>query len=351
MIKIRVLAIGIAVILAAVAGYFLYRNFSNQDQSLSSKMLSLIERGTVDSDFEVDIFNEDKVYLANTLLPDNHKIDNPRVIEINILGEVIWEYQLPEDLKKYTNPGFDAEKLSNGNVLILLPAKGAFEIDQNKNIVWSYLDRKVSHDADRLPDENTLISFGNNDGKEDSQVKEVDKNGSIVWSWRAKDHFDNDEFGGIHNQGWTHTNAVSRLGNGNTLVSLRNFGSLVEIDLSGKVVKIFGKGFLTNPHDPEVLVNGNILLANHGEPHQAAEYNYQTGEKIWSFEISEKKNWPVRDADRLPNGNTLITGSVEILEVTPDGEVVWRFGLKNPDFSSPQDASAKGFYKAQRTVK
>ncbi|OGY24877.1 MAG: hypothetical protein A2Y57_00935 [Candidatus Woykebacteria bacterium RBG_13_40_7b] len=350
MVKIKAISIVIAVILVIITSLFLYRNFSNQDHQISSKTLSLIERGIVDPDFEVDIFKEDKVYLANTLLPDNHKIDNPRVIEVNILGEIIWEYQLPEDLKKYTNPGFDAEKLPNGNVLILLPAKGVFEIDQDKNIIWSYLDSKVSHDADRLPDGNTLISFGNGDGKEDSQVKEVDKNGNIIWSWKAKDYFDNDQFGSLYDQGWTHTNAVARLENGNTLISPRNFNLLIEVNPLGKVVKTFGKEFLVKQHDPEILANGNILIANHGEPHQAVEYNYQSEEKIWVFPIPEKKNWPVRDADRLPNGNTLITGSAKIFEVTPKGEVVWQFGLKKPEFDSPKDAPAKGFFKAQRIV-
>ena len=43
-------------------------------------------------------------------------------------------------------------------------------------------------------------------------------------------------------------------------------------------------------------------------------------------------DWP-RDADRLPNGNTLITDSRNgrIIEVTPSGEVVWSYGgLKVP---------------------
>lgn len=350
-IKFLWLKLGLIVllILCLIIGVLIFY-FTRKTPKISCSSDS-IQRGTVDSDFEVDICKEDKVYLANTLLPDNHNPDRPRVIEINILGEIIWEYQLPEDLKKYTNPGFDAEKLDSGNILILLPAKGVFEIDQDKNIVWSYLDNKVSHDADRLPNGNTLIGFGNEDSKEDSQIKEVDKNGNIIWSWKAKDYFNNNQFGDIYDQGWTHTNAVTRLANGNTLISPRNFNLLVEVDSSGKVLKTFGEKFLVKQHDPEILENGNILIANHTDPHQVVEYNYQTEEKIWSFEILQKKNWPVRDADRLPNGNTLITGSAKILEVTSEGKVVWRFGLKKLNFDSPKDAPAKGFFKAQRIIK
>jgi integrase len=53
-------------------------------------------------------------------------------------------------------------------------------------------------------------------------------------------------------------------------------------------------------------------------------------------------------AGRLPNGNTLITGSTVILEVTPDHEVVWRVRMKDSIITSPREASGKGFYKAQR---
>jgi hypothetical protein len=37
--------------------------------------------------------------------------------------------------------------------------------------------------------------------------------------------------------------------------------------------------------------------------------------------------WP-RDADRLPNGNTLVTDSLNrrVFEVTPEGRVVWSYG-------------------------
>lgn len=38
------------------------------------------------------------------------------------------------------------------------------------------------------------------------------------------------------------------------------------------------------------------------------------------------------DPEVLPNGNTLITGTTKIVEVAPDGEVVWQFILKGTIF-------------------
>jgi hypothetical protein len=63
--------------------------------------------------------------------------------------------------------------------------------------------------------------------------------------------------------------------------------------------------------------------------------------------IPGQENRPVRDANRLPNGNTLITGATEIAEVTPEGDVVWRLGLQGVSFSL-QEAAGLGFYKAER---
>lgn len=56
---------------------------------------------------------------------------------------------------------------------------------------------------------------------------------------------------------------------------------------------------------------------------------------------------PVRDADRLPNGNILITGTTKLLEFTPNDELVWRLNL-DVTFRNRRQAPALGFYKAQR---
>jgi len=304
-------------------------------------------RGTVDPDITVDIYQSDMAWPGTTLLPDNHNRARPRVIEVNMLGEIVWQYLLPDGLKEYTNPGFDVELLANNNILLMLPGYGVCEINRNGNIVWSYLDPKVSHDADRLPNGNTLVVYGNEDGINDAQVKEVNPKGEVVWRWYAKDHFDKPLYNTIFDQGWTHTNAVSRLPNGNTLISPRNFDFVVEVDPQGAVVRTIGEGIFDNQHDPEVLPNGNILLANHLKPHQAIELDPKTGEIVWQSAGFEREASPVRDANRLPNGNTLITGSTKIVEVTAEGEIVWQLALKGITLSR-QDASGLGFYKAER---
>jgi|WetSurMetagenome_2_1015567.scaffolds.fasta_scaffold157676_1 hypothetical protein len=309
------------------------------------------KRGTPDPDFIVDISVPEKISPGTTILPDNHDAAHPRIIEINRLGEIIWEYSLSEDLKTYINPGWDVEMLPNGNILTLLPRKGVYEINRDKQVVWKYLDPKVSHDADRLPNGNTLIAFGASDTKDDAQVIEIDTAGNRVWSWHARDHFNIAPFNSISDEGWTHTNAVTRLANGSTLISLRNFNFIIEVDPQGNIVRRIGEGILTQQHDPLVLPNGNILVANLGKPQTAIELD-PSGNIVWRFTIPDRRSWPARDVNRLPNGNTLITESDRIIEVTKEGQVVWQFRLATNTFTAKTDPvngpTAKGFYKAER---
>ncbi len=270
-------------------------------------------------------------------------------------GEIVWEYVVPDKLRRTDrpaaglNPGFDVELVPNNNILFLSPGKGIYEIDRKGEIVWSYLDRKISHDADRLPNGNTLVVFGDNDKIDDAQVKEINPDGKIIWSWHAKDHFYKSPYKEIYDQGWTHTNSVTRLSNGNTIISLRNFNCIVEVDPQGDVVRIIESDALSSTHDPEMLASGNILVASQwrDKPHQAIEIDPETGKVVWQHDMPIRRTWPIRDTDRLPNGNTLITGSIVIIEVTPEHEVVWALRLNNV-IIEPGQAPVMGFYKAER---
>ena len=319
-------------------------------------------RGTPDPDIHVDVYRSGMAWPGTTLLPDNHNVERPRIVEVNMLGEIVWEYPVPGSLKRHTNPGFDVEPLPNSNILFVLPKKGVYEIDRNGKIVWSYLDNKVTHDADRLPNGNTLVVCGGDDEVSQAQVKEIDPQGEVVWAWYAKDHFYKAPYKDIYLDGWTHANAVTRLANGNTLISLRNFNFVVEVDPEGSVVRTIGEGVVYYPHDPEALPSGNILVLSQPpllssdplvidtsvEFMPAAEIDPKTGGVVWKFMPAQwgSPRQLARDANRLPNGNTLITGTTEIVEVTLGGQVAWRLELEA--VIEKGEAPRLGFYKAER---
>lgn len=313
-----------------------------------SAIPTLMPAGAIDTDLSMSIYDPVLAWPGTTLLSDNHNPERPRIIEVNMRGEIIWEYLVPQRLRQYTNPGFDVELLSNNNILFVLPRNGVYEIDRSGKVVWSYLTDKISHDADRLPDGNTLFVWGE-DQKGDAQVREINQKGEVVWTWYAKDHFDKPPYKDIYDSGWLHTNAVTRLPDGNTLISPRNFNFIIEVDTIGSVVRTIGEGLLVSQHDPEVLPNGNILLANQGRPHRAMEIHPTGRQLIWQSPPFELTATPVRDANRLPNGNTLITASTKIVEVTSSGKIVWQLSIKDANWGGDRLLSpARGFYKADR---
>ena len=101
-------------------------------------------------------------------------------------------------------------------------------------------------------------------------------------------------------------------------------------------------------YNSDMVWAGTTLLPdnhNRGRP-RVIEVN-MLGEIVWQSAGFERDASPVRDADRLPNGNTLITGTTKIVEVTPEGEIVWQLTIKGVTFGR-EDAAGLGFYKAQR---
>ncbi len=298
----------------------------------------------------VDLYDPEQTCDGTTLLPDLHDQDNPRIIEVNMQGDVVWEYSMPDDLKQYHDPGMDVEVLDSGTVLLVLPRNGVYEIDRTGAVVWSHLDPRISHDADRLANGNTLYVWGGGDQIDEAQVKEVDPDGVLVWSWFARDQYGNSDYADISREGWTHANAVSRLDNGNTLVSLRNFNLTVEVDPAGEVVWSYDWTGLggDDPHDPELLPDNRLLVALQHTSRAAVEIDRDTGDVLWEAILPDLRT--ARDADRLPNGNTLIQAVIKeedestVLEVTPAGEIVWQLKLQD----TPAENRPGWFYKAQR---
>ena len=297
-------------------------------------------------EFKMVVYNPEKTQEGTTILADVHNLDRPKIIEVNMRGELVWEYIIPSHVLATGNAGhgLDVEALPNGNVLFVLPHGGVYEVNRTGEIVWSYA-AEATHDADRLPNGNTIMVMSW-DRKDSTQVREVTLDGKVVWEWRAIDHLDKPPYNKISNSGWTHVNAVERLKDGNTLISLRNFGLTVIVDPEGVIVKQYSwDDYGINPHEPKILPNGNLLVAVR-RPHIAFEFNPATGEKVWEF--IQNGVIIIRGLDRLKNGNTLITARREVIEVTPDGEIVWHFHAENIGLSKSRSDHLRGLYKAQR---
>jgi outer membrane protein assembly factor BamB len=300
-------------------------------------------------EFKVNVYNPKRAYNGTTIFADNSREGNPRIVEVDMNGKLVWEYQIPSMLftgfRRKNNIVMDVEKLPNNNILFNIQKKGIYEVDRHGNVVWSHLDEEASHDADRLPNGNTLYIRGWVD-KGEKHVIEINSEGKVIWSWDGLKQFNRSPFIEMYKQGWIHANAVTRLRNGHTLISLRNFARVVEVNPDGDVVWSYKFKARAHPHEPEILSNDHMLVALTAA-NLALEIDRKTGHIVWKWEHPNGKKpiAHIRDANRLPNGNTLIVEANRMTEVTPNGETVWQLQVTS---ISKYAERFKYLYKAQR---
>jgi hypothetical protein len=174
---------------------------------------------------------------------------------------------------------------------------------------------------------------------------------AVTWEWRLCDHYTPP----VIAPEWAHTNAIIAFPDEDSLIlSSRNQDKLFKIDFrSGDLVWEMGRGGdftfddddrFVHQHSPELQPNGNILLFDNGargdrEWSRAIEIEYDvdgmTYEVVWEYRPDPDFFTPVySDADRLPNGNTLVTfGAISrtarshMTEVNADAEEVWEIWL------------------------
>jgi hypothetical protein len=182
--------------------------------------------------------------------------------------------------------------------------------------------------------------------------------GEIEWEWRAAESGFYDAPPDPTRRDWLHINDVDHLGDGRFLVSVRNANQILVIERGEGVVDVInedrsaandgscdkggqlndydGDGevrcgnpdVINHQHNPQWLGDGAVLVADSENDRIVELHEGEDGSwtPAWAIERAGglSLNWP-RDADRLPNGNTLVTDSLNkrVFEVTRDGQVVW----------------------------
>ncbi len=170
---------------------------------------------------------------------------------------------------------------------------------------------------------------------------------------------------------YTHTNSVMVLENdiaakfpmfkpGQILVSVRNLETLAVIDPETRKVVWAMRGIWKAQHEAQFMDNGNIMLFDNqgyddgsvGEERRSRvmEVNPATGEIPWAYtgDAHQKFYSSYRGSEQiLPNGNVMAMETFpghQLLEVTPDQEVVWRFSVK----ADEGKLVTNGMFKAHR---
>ncbi|WP_433628554.1 aryl-sulfate sulfotransferase [Halomicrococcus sp. NG-SE-24] len=232
---------------------------------------------------------------------------------------------------------YDVDPLENGNLLVTSTAKGStlvYELDpQTGERVWTQrLPIHDTHDVDLINGDQLLVANMRVPNKGDRLFIYDMGDDEVVWRWQFDEHFPTSGGGGAGD--WTHVNDVDKIGEGRYLVSPRNFDQVIVVDRSTKEITMrLGSDddhdVLYEQHNPQYLEsesgNPTILVAD-SENDRVVEYARRNGTWTRTWTLSGGLNWP-RDADRLPNGNTLVVDTMyqRVVEVTPKGEVVWEF--------------------------
>lgn len=187
-----------------------------------------------------------------------------------------------------------------------------------------------THDVDHLTGSQYAVA-----DKSHHRAYVYDSNRDIIlWEYNFSDHFPPSAGGGSPDSyagDYTHLNDIDAVDNGSAfLLSPRNFDRilLVSRDTEETVWSLGEENnyeILHEQHNPVLLTSDppTVLVAD-SENNRIVEYQLQGGGSRLVWEYRDDLIWP-RDADRLPNGNTLIvdTGNDRVIEATPDRKIVW----------------------------
>ena len=311
--------------------------------------------------------------LANLVYydPNNwteRKSEGFAVVELDWDGKEVWRFD------KYEKRKPSAEMKVKGD--LIWSANAHHDFQREGNPVGYYVPG-----MDYVKDGKTLIAgFKTIDGKETASLYIVDKTGKITWEWVYKDHEKECKEKGIadfqNTASWVGPNKwydqdpvkyaafdpeniITDDGQEVIYIIDHKTGSIVW-QVGPKYAKddplrLMGMhlpegGFKALPaggmiHHAHMIPKGlpgegNILVFNNGMPYsQVLEFDPTTKKLVWEYSataLGYGKNHSIAhsffsgtlsSAQRLPNGNTLITEGYDgrIFEVTPELETVWEY--------------------------
>jgi hypothetical protein len=203
-----------------------------------------------------------------------------------------------------------------------------------------------AHDADLHGDE--LVAVDKGEGHE--RVLAYNRTtGRVTWEWRFDEHPEQfPKSGGGRSGDWTHVNDVDRVSEDLYMISVRNFDQVAFVNrTTGAVELTLGEDdnydTLNEQHNPDYLQGSDgehtVLVADSLND-RVVEYAYDAAsgdwERVWSVSGFDEP----RDADRLENGNTLVTDrrGHRVVEITPEGRAVWEIYTPYEPYDSERNA-------------
>jgi hypothetical protein len=326
---------------------------------------------------EVTVHEEDKAFEGVNLYTSGHA---PEAILMGMDGAVMhtWSYAFDDVWspagRPTSRPGVfavdywrRAHLFDNGDLLAIYEGFGVIKLDRDSRLLWSYprddpgaFEAEPGPHHDLFVDEDGLIYVLTRRAEIVPRINRawpiledfvtiLTPAGESVDSVSVLEAFERSQFApvlaNIAERGDIfHTNTIEVFDGrhageapifkrGNVLISLREIDVIAIIDMELRKVVWAITGMTARQHQPTLLDNGNMLvfdnLGNHGRSN-VIEVDPLTQQVVWEYPgagatglLSETCG----SAQRLPNGNTLITETDRgrALEVDASGNIVWEF--------------------------
>ena len=236
----------------------------------------------------------------------DRRLEDDYILEVSWEGEVLWEWLASDHFDEF---GFSEEARK-----VIYQAE-AFNEDMQA-FDWFHINsasyvgpNRWFDDGDqRFHPDNIIIS-----GREVNIIAIIDRTGNVVWKMgpdfrSSKAHMEIGQFIGQH-----HPHIIPK--------GLPGAGNLMVFDNGGSA----GYG-APNPIAP----NGTETITRFYS--RVVEFNPVTFEMVWEYSPPGRASYQffsrnVSSAQRLPNGNTLITEGAEgrLFEVNAEKEIVWEY--------------------------
>ena len=323
----------------------------------------------------VTIHKRDKAYEGLNLYVSGH---GPEAILMDMSGEILHRWKRPfseiwPDVRQRARQRSQwwrrAFLFPNGDLLAIFEGLGIIKLDRDSNLLWAQLNR-AHHDLEVTPGGDIYVltrkahivpAIDPERPILEDYVVLLDAAGVEQKRFSLLEAFRDSEFDEIWREAGAelnrkgdvfHTNTVRVLDDrledrhpafkkGHLLVSMRIPDAIAIIDPDRERATWVGKGAFQKQHDPEILENLNLLLFDNsgaGDHSRVLELEVPSLKIVWKYEGTTESPFYTEllgAAQRLPNGNTLITESEygRAFEVNRDGEIVWEF--RSPHRAGP----------------